>query len=128
MQIHDKKLSLSTHLLIEEEWKAHNLFFLYERKTLDDGIKYLGFTLKPNDYRKEDWKWLLKKLDKRLNVWSHWWLSRVGRLVLVKLVIEVIPVYWMSLSWIPKGILEATRKLSSKFLWSGSCNPLGSMG
>jgi hypothetical protein len=25
----------------------------------------------------------------------------------------------MSLSWIPKGILEAARKLSSKFLWSG---------
>jgi hypothetical protein len=25
----------------------------------------------------------------------------------------------MYLSWIPKGILEATRKLSSKFLWSG---------
>jgi len=39
--------------------------------------------------------------------------------VLVKSVLEAIPVYWMSLSWIPKGILEATRKLSSKFLWSG---------
>jgi hypothetical protein len=82
-------------------------------------LKYLGFYLKPNDYRKEDWKWLLKKLDKRLNTWSHRWLSRAGRLVLVKTVLEAIPVYWMSLSWIPKGILEAARKLTFRFLWSG---------
>jgi hypothetical protein len=38
---------------------------------------------------------------------------------LVKSVLEAIPVYWMSLSWIPKGILNAARKLTSKFLWSG---------
>jgi hypothetical protein len=58
-------------------------------------------------------------MDKRLNTRSHQWLSRAGRLVLVKSVLEAILVYWMSLSWIPKGILEAARKLTSKFLWSG---------
>jgi hypothetical protein len=60
----------------------------------------MGFYLKPNNYRKEDWKWLLKKLDKRLNTWSHMWLSRVGRLVLVNMVLEEILVYWMSFSLI----------------------------
>jgi hypothetical protein len=45
--------------------------------------------------------------------------SRASRLVLVKSVLEAIPVFWMSLSWIPKGTLEATRKLSFIFLWSG---------
>jgi hypothetical protein len=91
----------------------------FEEKTIDEGLKYLGFNLKPNDYRKEDWTWLLKKLEKRLISWSHKWLSRAGRLVLVKLVLEAIPVFWMSLSWIPKGTLEAARKLSFRFLWSG---------
>jgi hypothetical protein len=62
--------------------------------------------LKPNNYRKEDWKWLLKKLEKRLNGWSFRWLSRAGRLTLTKSVLEAIPVYWMSLAWIPKGVLE----------------------
>jgi hypothetical protein len=119
MQINDKKLSLSTYLLSEEEEQALRLFFLFERKTLDDGLKYLGFLLKPNDYRKEDWKWILKKMDKRLNTWSHRWLSCAGRLVLVKSILEAILVYWMSLSWIPTGILEATRKITSKLLWSG---------
>jgi hypothetical protein len=78
---------------------------------LDEGLKYLGFQLKPNDYRKTDWLWLIAKLEKILKVWSHRWLSRAGRLVLVKAVLEAIPVYWMSLSWIPKGILEKVRRL-----------------
>jgi hypothetical protein len=51
---------------------------------LDEGLKYLGFQLKPNDYRKTDWMWLIAKLEKRLKCWSHHWLSRAGHLVLVK--------------------------------------------
>jgi hypothetical protein len=82
-------------------------------------MKYLGFVLKRNDYKKEDWIWLLKKLEKRLLSWSHGWISRTGTLVLVKLVLEAIPVFCMSLSWIPKGTLEAAQKITFIFLWSG---------
>jgi hypothetical protein len=28
------------------------------------GLKYLGLTLKANDYRKNDWMWLLAKVKK----------------------------------------------------------------
>ena len=52
-------------------------------------------------------------------MWSHKWLSRARRLVLVKSVLEAIPIYWMYLSWIPKGILEVTRRICLRFLWSG---------
>jgi hypothetical protein len=64
--------------------------------------------------------WLIAKLEKRLKGWSYKWLSRAGRLVLIKSVLEAIPVYWMSLSWIPKGILEKARKLSFSYLWRGN--------
>ena len=86
---------------------------------LDDGLKYLGFFLKPNNYLKKDLVWLIEKLEKILHSWSHRWLSRAGRLVLVKAMLEAIPVYWMSLSWIPKGILEKARWICLHFLWSG---------
>ena len=79
----------------------------------------MGFFLKPNSYLKADWHWLLTKLEKRLKSWSHKWLSRAGRLVLVKFVLEAIPVYWMSLAWLPKGILEQIRRLCFSFLWRG---------
>ena len=46
-------------------------------------------------------------------------MSRAGRLILVKAVLEAIPVYWMSLSWIPNGVLEKARQICLHFLWSG---------
>jgi hypothetical protein len=87
---------------------------------LDVGLKYLGFQLNPNDYKKTNWMSLIAKLEKRLKVWSHKWLSRAGRLVLIKSVLEAIPVYWMSLSWIPKCILEKSRKICFSYLWRGN--------
>ena len=72
--------------------------FPYPYFSLDDGIKYLGFRLKPNCYKKEDWTWLLAKLESRINNWCNGWLSRVGRLVLIKSILEEIPVYWMPLA------------------------------
>jgi hypothetical protein len=44
----------------------------------------LGFQLKPNSYRKEDWKWLIEKLEKILNDMSFRWLSKEGILTLTK--------------------------------------------
>lgn len=40
-------------------------------------------------------------------------------MVLIKSVLEAIPVYWVSSTFIPKGILEKVRKMSFKFLWAG---------
>ena len=60
---------------------------------LDMGLKYFGFQVKPNSYLKGDWMWLIVKIEKRIRRWSHRWLSRAGRLVLIKSVLEAIPVY-----------------------------------
>jgi hypothetical protein len=34
---------------------------------LDQGIKYLSFNLKPNDYRYENWMWLYNKIEERIS-------------------------------------------------------------
>jgi hypothetical protein len=47
------------------------------------------------------------------------WLSHGGRLVLIKSILESIPVYWMSLPHIPKGILNKIKRKCSHFLWIG---------
>ena len=41
---------------------------------------------------------------------------------MVKFVLEEIPVYWISLARIPKGILKAIRKFCFNFLWSSKHN------
>jgi hypothetical protein len=35
---------------------------------LDLGMKYLGFLLKPNEYRVSDWTWLLQKMEIELDI------------------------------------------------------------
>jgi hypothetical protein len=35
-----------------------------------------------------------------------------------KYVLEAIHVYWMSLAWIPKGILEKARQICFRFIWA----------
>jgi hypothetical protein len=41
--------------------------------------------------------------------------------VLVKFVMEAIPIFWHTLAHIPKGILEKIRKVCFNFLWKSSC-------
>jgi len=111
MQINERKSSLSCVNMEEYDLRYYQEKFPFPLTNFDMGFKYLGFHIKPNNYYKKDWMWLVTKLEKRIQVWIHKWLSRVGRLVLVKLVLEVIPVYWMSLEWIPKGILEKSHSV-----------------
>ena len=116
MLINDQKSSI-LFSSVEVEFIQHFLSQLpFQIQGLDEGLKYLGFHLKPNDYRKTDWMWLLEKLEKILKGWSYKWLSRARILVLIKSLLEAIPVYWMSLSWIPKGILEKARKMSFSYM------------
>ena len=106
MEINVGKSSLTTHGMDDVEVRHTTTHFPFNRATLDEGLKYMGFMLKPNNYLKKDWMWLIEKLEKRLHTWSHRWLSRAAHLILVKSVLEVIHVYWMSLSWIPLAILD----------------------
>lgn len=87
---------------------------------LEDGLKYLGYRLKPIGYKIADWTWLISKVEKRLNIWYHKYLSRVGPLVLIKAMLEATPVYWMTLAWIPRGILSCLQNLCCRFLWKGN--------
>jgi hypothetical protein len=69
MQINSRKSTLSTHNMEREEVEHYMDIFSFEQRELDEGLNYLGFHLKPNNYRKVDWLWLLEKLEKRLKGW-----------------------------------------------------------
>lgn len=80
MEVNERKSTISIMNLEDTELFHYCVLFPYEVKELDFGIKYLGFYLKPNSYKKSDLLWLIAKLEKRLKVWSFGWLSRAGRL------------------------------------------------
>ena len=105
--------------MAEGEIRRYTALLPFQTLWLEDGFKYLGFYLKLNAYYKDDWMLLLAKLEKRFLGWSYQWLYRAGRLVLVKSALEAILFFWMSLSWIPKGILDRICKVCFSFLWRG---------
>ena len=66
MDINVEKSTLTNHLLRPEEELELFENFPFTISDLDSGLKYLGFSLKANSYRKEDWRWLVGKVEKRL--------------------------------------------------------------
>ena len=98
MDINVEKSTVISYLLSREEETVLSELFPFHIVAFEEGIHYLGFFIKPNDYRERDWASLLEKLDKRLKLWCHRWLTRANRLILIKSILEAIPVYWMTLA------------------------------
>jgi hypothetical protein len=68
---------------------------------LAEGFSYLGFFIKSSSYSKKDWLWLIDKFESRIHHWCNRMLSMGGRYVLIKVVLESLPVFWMALAHIP---------------------------
>ena len=65
----------------------------FHMRELGDGMAYLGYFFKPNDHQRDDWIWLLKKVDLRIDNWCYMWLYLGGKLSLVKSILERSPTY-----------------------------------
>lgn len=93
-------------------------YLVLDKESFYKGIKYLGYFIKPNNYLKEDWWWLLKDIEKRISLWCNHWFSLGGKFILVKSMLENIPVYWLSMAKIPSLVLDRIRSKVFSFLWS----------
>ena len=95
MQINEEKSSLLHYGLDESKLISLHNIFSFVVDNLKAGLKYLGFHLKPCRYLLKDWDWLVAKVEKKIKQWSFRWLSKGGKLILIKSVLEAIMVYWM---------------------------------
>jgi hypothetical protein len=107
MEVNQLKSSISFNGLGDEviERIQHLLHFRFVQ--LQDGLKYLGFILKPCGYSIKDWRWLLGKIERRIHFWCHRWLSRDSRLTFGKINFRSNPCLLdVLLAHIPKGVLD----------------------
>lgn len=119
MEINGPKSSITLAAYTPQETCHALLKFPFQRTQIEDVLKYLGFRVKSHGYKIVYWAWLVTKVERRLNDWSHRLLSRACRLVLIKSILEAIPIYWMSLAYISQGILSWIQRLYCHFLWRG---------
>ncbi|KAK3206438.1 hypothetical protein Dsin_020484 [Dipteronia sinensis] len=67
--------------------------------------------------RKSFWNPIVNKIEKRLAPWKKRFLSKSGRLVLIKSVLASIPNYFLSIFKIPVGVAQKIEKIQWSFLW-----------
>lgn len=119
MQENHAKYTITLALTSIQESQLAQKHFPYCIIPLDRGFKYLGFWIKPLSQKIADWVCLVTKLEKRLSIWSHRYLSRAGKLLLIKSVLGATLVFRMALAWIPRNILARLQQLCCKYLWNG---------
>jgi hypothetical protein len=119
LQINEEKSTFHSVGLEEVGLTPYKEIFSYRFESIETGFKYLGFFLKPNCYKADNWRWLINKFEQRINHWCNCCLSLGGQLVLIKAVLVSQPVYWISMVVVPISVLEKLRQLIYTFLWSG---------
>jgi hypothetical protein len=81
---------------------------------------YLGIPLIDNPLRNISWEDLLSKFRKRLSSWNFCSLNIPGHLILLKFVLQDLPVYAFSALAAPSFILTIIRNIQRNFLWKGA--------
>jgi hypothetical protein len=82
-------------------------------------MKYLGLPLGARYKSKEIWNPILEKMERRLAGWKRSYLSKGGRLTLIKSTLSSLSTYFLSLFSIPSSVAHQIEKLQRDFLWGG---------
>eukprot|EP00253_Pinus_taeda_P020881 PITA_20881 len=82
--------------------------------------KYLGAPLMLSALKHASWRSLLDKLEARLSSWTFRSLNIASRLILIKSVLQTMPLYLFSILAAPKWVLKGIHNLQRNFLWGSS--------
>ena len=81
-------------------------------------MKYLGLPLGAKWKDRAVWIPIIEKVERRLAGWKRLYLSKGGRLILIKSTLSNLPTYLLSLFPIPTDIAYRI-ELQRNFLWGG---------
>lgn len=79
--------------------------------------KYLGVPLTIKPLQKSIWEPVINKMQDKIRKWTIMSLNLAGRLVLIKVVLQSIPVFMLPVLPAPKGMLHQFRNIQRDFLW-----------
>jgi hypothetical protein len=82
-------------------------------------LKYLGLQLGASFKLKTMWAELEDLMARRLAPWKRMYLSKGGRVALIKSTLSNLPTYMMSLYPIPAHVAKRIEKIQRDFLWGG---------
>ena len=83
-------------------------------------MKYLGMLLGTPYKIASVWNPILERMEKKLSGWKRLYLSKKGRLTLVKSTLSSLPMYYLSLFVIPVAVADRLEQIQRNFLWGTS--------
>jgi hypothetical protein len=79
-------------------------------------LKYLGLPLGAPFKNKSSWDEVVGKIERRLVSWKRLYLSKGGRVTLIKSTLSNLPTYFLSIFPIPSSVANRIEKLQRDFL------------
>lgn len=79
--------------------------------------RHLGAPVNPGQ---ASYDFILEKFSNKLTAWKARLLTPAGRVVLIKSVLQSLPVYYMATERIPKKVLSALTSMIRRFFWGAN--------
>ena len=118
-KINYEKSEVSFSRGVSIEQKAYLISILNMRQ-VEKHEKYLGIPSISGRSKKLVFSSLLDRIWKKLQGWKEKLLSRAGKEILLKAVIQAIPTYLMGVYKLPGGIIQQIHSAMARFWWGNS--------
>ena len=79
----------------------------------------MGFPLFHGRVQKDDFQFLIEKMQSKLSGWKGRLHNKAGRVTLAKVVLTAIPVYHMHTVWLPQTTCDDIDRIVCNFVWEG---------
>lgn len=84
--------------------------------------KYLGLTEQFGRSKVRNFSYFVDRVKRRLEPWYNRYLSQAGKEVLIKSILQSVPVYSMSCFLLPKTVCDEIHLLLANFWWGKNCD------
>jgi len=84
--------------------------------------KYLGFPILKGRAERNDFLFIIEKMQSILASWKHRMLNKSGRVTLASSVLSSISSYCMQVTWLPQSICDSIDQTTHNFIWKNANN------
>ena len=107
-------------VLIGEVRNIHFLANILQCRVRSFPMIYLGMPLGTLYKTPSIWNPILKRMDKKPSGWKWLYLSKGGRLTLLKSTLSSLLTYYLFLFTIPKAVVTRLERIQRNFLWGST--------